>query len=477
MGAILDSLNACFLKVDRNYVIVEANSRALGWLRMRREDVVGRGYKDVFRKSPMKMLENAVEATIFTDHELRSHDRPDRWVELHTHPARDGAIVFFKDISEQKSSLEKASRATALLKRTLDALSAHVVVLDKTGTIVASNPAWRRFAVAQGLVGSTTERAPNYLSLLAAPPAGCPDAGRIAELLSSLLVARRRAGRLTYAWRCEGRTLWFQLSAARFESDGETCLVVVNEDITAVKEAQQVLGDAAQRASAVKDKERKRIAGELHDSTAQHLVAAGLNLMGLKRRVEADKVSLSLVREIDASLDAVMKEVRTFTYLLHPPDLGKDGLRTTLVNYVHGFDKRTGLKTRLKLSAAADTLPPALQRTIFLIVQEALANVHRHAAASRASVDLRCLFQRLHLVVRDDGRGVIGGACGSKRTARRRPGRSAGIASIRARLRQFQGELRLEPALRGGTKLHAMVPLRTASIASDPARSGNVARR
>jgi len=462
IGFILDNLDTCYLKVDRNYVIVEANSRALSWLRLRREEVIGRGYKTVFRRSPLKMLENAIEATIFTDHELRSYDRPDRWVDLHTYPVHDGAIVFFKDISAQKSLEQDASWTRVLLERTLDALSAHVVVLDKTGTIVASNLAWRRFAETHGLA-SSSDQSPNYLALYALPVERSPDAARIVEVLSDLLAARRRAARLIHAWHCEGKSLWFQLSAASFESEGETYLVVVNEDVTAVKEAQHVLGEAAEHVSLLKDEERRRIAEELHDSTAQHLVAAGLNLMGLKTRVAADQASVDLVQDIDASLEVAMKELRTITYLLHPPDLEKDGLRSTLATYVHGFDKRTGVKTRLRVSPAVGLLPATLQRAFFLIVQEGLAEVHRHASASRVAIDLRCVQGRVHLLVQDDGRG-IGRASSGKRAPERQLSRGAGSASIRARLRQFGGELRIVSSPGGGTTLHAMVPIHAVSV-------------
>lgn len=465
IGFILDNLDTCYLKVDRNYVIVEANSRALIWLRLPREAVVGRGYAEVFGRSRLHMLESAVESAVFTDREFRFHDRPDRWVELHAHPVRDGAIVFFRDISEQKMLEQNASRTKVLLERTLDALSAHVVVLDKTGTIVASNLAWRRFALAHGLVGSSFDRPLNYLALHAAPLANCPQAEKIAELLASLLGARRRAARLIYEWQCAGGTLWFQLSAARFENEGESYLVAVNEDVTAAKEARLMLGEAAEHASILKSEERRRIAEELHDSTVQHVVAAGLSLMGLKSRVAADRRSRDLVGEIDASLEAAMKELRTITYLLHPPEIEQDGLRATLASYVHGFDSRTGLKTRLRVSEAVDALPSTLQRTFFRIVQEVLADVHRHASATRVCIDVRCLLQRLHLVVSDDGPDTTRAAPGRKRAPRGKSRRGAGIPGIRARLRRLDGELRVGSGPRGGTTLHAMVPMHAAPMA------------
>ena len=104
----------------------------------------------------------------------------------------------------------------------------------------------------------------------------------------------------------------------------------IARDISARKKAEH------ERLLALQDEERRRIANELHDSTAQHLVAIGLNLM----RIRADAVgaeTLDILDEIDGSLEEATKELRAFTYLLHPPDLQREGLSATLGRYVEGF--------------------------------------------------------------------------------------------------------------------------------------------
>jgi two-component system NarL family sensor kinase len=228
-------------------------------------------------------------------------------------------------------------------------------------------------------------------------------------------------------------------------------------DVTPRRKAEQETEQLSERLLALQEEERQRIADELHDSTAQHLVAASLNVMALKAGPASEAKKLKLWKDIETSLEEATKELRALTYLLHPPQLQTDGLRSTLRRYIDGFGRRTGLKTKLRSSRSADQLPLPLQRSMLRIVQEALANVHRHAAASRVSVNLKCLAGRVHLVVRDDGCGIKGmlkqGAYEPLRTG-------VGIPGMRARLRQLGGDLKIRTGSRG-TTLHAMAPIGT----------------
>ncbi|NJO34774.1 MAG: sensor histidine kinase [Rhodospirillales bacterium] len=280
--------------------------------------------------------------------------------------------------------------------------------------------------------------------------------------------AAQRASRLRIAG--GGQTRWLHLSAARFTVENEVFVVVASEDVTAVKEAHHTLGEASERLMELRDEERRRIAEELHDSTAQHLVAIGLNVMGL-RRSERSRASHTLLQEIEESLDEASRELRSFTYLLHPPRLEQDGLCLTLHRYVEGFARRTGLKARLRLSSAVDDLTFALQVTVFRIVQEGLANVHRHASASRVSIDVRVIRERLHLIVSDDGRGFKS-SIHATADGNNPPRMGVGIPGIKARLRQFGGELAVHSGP-GGTRLHGVMPVDVVPAAAGPEASSS----
>ena len=95
-------------------------------------------------------------------------------------------------------------------------------------------------------------------------------------------------------------------------------------------------------------------------------------------------------------MQEAMKELRTFSYLVHPPVLAADGLRSTIRQYVNGYANRSGLSVKFRSSPKVDKLPFRTQQALLRIVQEALANVHRHASASHVSIDL-LIAEQLHL--------------------------------------------------------------------------------
>ena len=456
IGLILSSLDVGFFSIDNEYIIADANAHALKWLNMERNAVIGRPFSAIVPQSPMKMLRAAVEEKIFVDRQLPSYQRPDRLLDLHIYPTNDGAIIFFQDLTEHKLQHQDAMRAKVLLQSSLDASSAHVVVLDGAGTVIASNAAWQEFAAAQGLVSSGGTTRLNYLALYSKPFARRRDALKIGATLTSLLRGDCSHARLVHAWPLAGKIHWFQLNAARFECWGETYLVVANEDVTAVKEAQQASEEMAERLLTVQENERQRIADELHDSTAQHLVAVALNIMKLKLKLPPKEQHSELFKEIETSVQEASKELRTFTYLLHPPKLDEHGLRATVERYAQGFGNRTGLGVNIRITSVSDALPFELQRCLFRVMQEALANTHRHASASQVKIELRYLRHKLHLFVCDNGTGFDGAGRTVLQTSRA-SSMGVGIPGMRERLRQFGGELAIRSGS-GGTRLHAIVP-------------------
>ncbi|MET0531775.1 MAG: histidine kinase [Microvirga sp.] len=215
---------------------------------------------------------------------------------------------------------------------------------------------------------------------------------------------------------------------------------------------------------ALQEEERQRIARELHDSTAQHLVAANLGLANLEEAVSQIPAARKGLAEIGSLQAEALRELRIFTYLLHPPNLANDGLQATLRDFAEGFAGRTRLIARIRIPEEVDDLPPELQRAVLRVVQEALTNVHRHAGASHVSVVARIRWEQLVIRIRDDGSGM---------EDRERPGEpvrlGVGIAGMRARLEQFGGDLRIRSG-QGGTSIVAIVPVPVTERTLIPAR-------
>ena len=224
----------------------------------------------------------------------------------------------------------------------------------------------------------------------------------------------------------------------------------VNFDVTGRKRLEREAQALSDRLINLQEKERQRIAQELHDSTAQHLVAANLNLMSLRQSVTLTSDEVRLWDEVETSLAEVFSEIRTLSYLLHPLGLDVDGFCSTIGRYIDGYAERSGLIVSVRSNRKVDKLPPRMQRTLFHMVQEGLANVHRHACASHVSVQLRWIAGRIHAIITDDGRGARDKRLGS----RMRMG--AGLRGIRARARQFGGDLKIRSGL-PGTRIHVVM--------------------
>nr|WP_283938549.1 MASE1 domain-containing protein [Sphingomonas alba] len=253
----------------------------------------------------------------------------------------------------------------------------------------------------------------------------------------------------------ESEARWLQLQVhSELGSDNKMQVSGVFRDVTERVLAHLEAEELRRRLANLKEDERRRIAEELHDSTAQHLVAAKLNLSSLKTRVRAPETRGILALGLKSLHEALM-EVRTFSYLLHPPQLGRIGLSGVLRQYVPGFASRTGVTASLRVNPLADLLSAEQQHAILRITQESLSNVHRHARASNVTVAVRCISDVVHLVVSDDGKGI---QFNNGRELGERLRLGVGLPGMAARVQQLGGRMDVDRRVRG-TTVHVAIPL------------------
>jgi signal transduction histidine kinase len=210
------------------------------------------------------------------------------------------------------------------------------------------------------------------------------------------------------------------------------------------------------------DRERRRIARDLHDSTGQNLIAGTL----IARRIRdlLPKSAEPLMQQLDDMLQQSIREVRTVSYLLHPPLLDEAGLGTALRCYVDGFVERSGIAVDLEVASDFGRLLPETELVLFRIVQEALTNVSRHADSPTARIRLRRRHaagnEIVDLAIEDAGRGIPQAKrralIGTPRAFSAKEG--VGLASMRERLNQVGGRLEIESAA-GGTCVRAIIPM------------------
>jgi signal transduction histidine kinase len=340
-----------------------------------------------------------------------------------------------------------------LLNAALDAMPEKVLVLDHTGRVVLTNAAWRSTCQAEprGAAAFGPGETLRSLDLL-----NSADEDTAAFLADVDAVVIGRAAACTHVCRSAGAgtARWYRLHATRIHLGRWTGVVVTMDDVSDVHRAKQAISRLSLRLNRVRQQERERIALELHDSTAQHLAAASLNLAGLRARVSLSGRDAVVLDDIERSLQDALHEVQVMSFGLYPPRLDDGDLNAALERFLRTYARQTGIRTELH-APALDSLPPKLQQTLLRITQEALTNVHRHACASRASVRLRITRESVLLCVADNGKGMDPISLADVATA----GTGIGISGMQARVDQFGGALRVKSRHRHGTRILAQVPL------------------
>jgi signal transduction histidine kinase len=412
--------------------------------------------------------------------EVPSTFRSGHWIDLHVYPSPDGVSVFFRDITRRKQAELAALGNQHLLQSTMDALSAHIAILDSGGTIVTVNAAWRRFAEANGMQAANAGIGSNYFKICGAPGPACADAATLTTGLRSIMQGEHTEFRLEYPCNCGDEQRWFQLRATRFGAGEAMRLVLAHENITEIMQAELALRRLAGRLLRTQDEERRRIARDLHDSTAQNLLGAALGIERALRLVPdlADRAKTALA-DSQALIEQSQQEIRTVSYLLHPPMLDEMGLPSALRWYMEGFTKRSGIAVEISVAKQIEgrRFPFDIEAALFRVLQECMTNVHRHSGSATARIEMTIegvspSAERLVLRVSDRGRGMLVAARG--RMAHAGGPDDAGVMSIgvglagmRERLRQLGGNLEILSSP-GGTTVRASVPVGAPAEAAPP---------
>lgn len=223
------------------------------------------------------------------------------------------------------------------------------------------------------------------------------------------------------------------------------------------RRAETALQELSGRLLQLQDQERRHIARELHDVTAQNLGAITLNLARIEKRLShADIKTLDVLNESILLAEECLREIRTLSYVLHPPMLDEYGLPRALEWYLEGFGKRSGVQIELQLPPELGRLPEATEMALFRIVQESLTNIRRHSGSHHASIQLTRANGTVTLEIMDDGHGFREPLAPGEPPSLLNLG--VGITGMRERLRQLGGQLDIE-STPTGTRVHATVPV------------------
>jgi PAS domain S-box-containing protein len=229
-----------------------------------------------------------------------------------------------------------------------------------------------------------------------------------------------------------------------------------------VQQAEQ-LRDLSSRLLQAQDEERRHIARELHDSAGQILAVLGMSLAQAAQNGGKDAARFSKYMEESQSLaQQLSQEIRTMSYLLHPPLLDETGLSEALRWYIHGLAERSGLEIELEISEDFARLSRELELVMFRLVQECLTNIHRHSGSKKAVIRVTRVEDSVCLDIQDEGKGIS-----AERLSKiQSQGSGVGIRGMRERVRHFGGEMQID-SNSGGTKISFKFPFSTKSVSED----------
>jgi PAS domain S-box-containing protein len=213
----------------------------------------------------------------------------------------------------------------------------------------------------------------------------------------------------------------------------------VRERTYALEASNVSLRELSARLLQTQDEERRRIARELHDSIGQLLAAMSMNIATLS--IEKSKLSAiakGCLDDNEALVVRVSDEIRTLSYLLHPPLLDEIGLESALKDYVDGFSTRSKIEVRLDIPREFGRLSKDAEIALFRVAQECLTNIHRHSGSGTAAIRIVRDDGTVKLEVQDDGKGMP-----AERVALLNTTGTLGVGfrGMRERLRQLGGSL------------------------------------
>jgi signal transduction histidine kinase/DNA-binding response OmpR family regulator len=203
------------------------------------------------------------------------------------------------------------------------------------------------------------------------------------------------------------------------------------------------------------DDERRHIARELHDSAGQTLTVLGMNVAQFVQNTGRMAPELATEAEtIQEMVQQLHRDIRTTSYLLHPPLLDESGLHSALSWYIQGLGERSSLEIELDISQGFGRLPHEMELVVFRLVQECLTNIHRHSGSKTANIRIARTDSQIAVEIQDHGQGMSAQRLAEVQSV----GSGVGIRGMRERLSQFNGEMKIESDSTG-TRVLVSIPV------------------
>ena len=398
----------------------------------------------------------ATEKPFEKEARLRRADGEYRWFLIRAVPLRDeeGIIVRWYGLT---CEIEGQKQTEIHSQTLIDAIPQQIWSGPADGTLDFCNDRWRSY---MGL-GLEELRGDGWQSML--HPG---DRDRVLKAWQESVANGTPYEQEERHRRADGAYRWFLARGVPLR-DAEGRIVRwygTNTDIEDRKQAEQELRGLSGQLLQLQDEERRRIAQDLHDSTGQDLVALATMLAQLRGSIPSnERKSRKLLSECKALADRCVREVRTLSYVLHPPVLDQAGLGGAIRDYVKGFTRRSGICVELEVSPRVGRMPRDVELALFRVAQEALINIQRHSGSRQAKIRIH-RDSDLTLEISDRGHGA-------SVSSHRRKGEhlfavGVGIPSMQQRVKWIGGRLEIDFTSHG-TTVRVTIPSESNEIEED----------
>ena len=362
-----------------------------------------------------------------------------------------------QDITARVEAEEQLRQSNERFRAIYEAAAIGISVADARGRILAANPALRR------MLGYSAEElfAKSFIELT--HPEDLP---KNLKLFQELMAGKRDGFQLEKRYRRKnGDYFWGRVTTSTVkDTRGRPVYsIAMVEDITQARQGQQKLQESernlrylATQLLTAQERERQRIALDLHDDLGQSLMALKLHLRALEREVPAHLADLKQELTAEAaSIDAITENVRRLARDLHPAMLEYLGLSAALNRLFKDFSEHHGIKLSLDLDDVNGVFYKKSQINIYRIFQECLTNIAKYSQATQVSIEIKKLEGRVSLRIEDNGRGFDAARVLAGRTAR-----GLGLAAMEERMHMLGGSLEIWSRPGQGTRISFNIPLK-----------------
>jgi PAS domain S-box-containing protein len=440
------------------------NERWRSYMGLGLEELQGEGWQSMLHPDDRERVlrawhESVSDGTPYEQEERhRQADGQYRWFLARGMPLRDagGRIVRWYGTNTDIEDLKRAEEARRQIEEqyriVVEAATEAVVSIDGNGRILFVNPA--------------TTKIFGYESfeLIGQP---------LTMLMPESMREQQRAGLQRYLATGQRRINWqgtelvglhknreefpIEVSFAEVRKEGRSIFTGFIRNITDRKRAEEEVRRLSGLLLRSQDEERRRIARDLHDSTGQDLVALATTLSQLHASIPSSARKLrKLGSECQALADQCIRDVRTLSYLLHPPMLDEAGLEDAIRHYASGFTERTGIEVELEISRRLGRMKPDAEMALFRVVQECLTNIQRHSGSLQAKIRMDRGPGKISLEISDKGSGISGNL--RRWNGKLSLGLGVGIPSMHERVKLLGGQLNIESGT-SGTTVRVTIPV------------------